>query len=203
MKTLDIGCNAALEKQLNFIIEVDKVKQIMRKSRLFDNSRYENDAEHSWTIALMACLLRDYADFEVDLEKLLIMLLIHDIVEVDAGDTFLYAAERANVHQAEAQAAQRIFGLLEDSQRDYFIGLWEEFELKETNEAKFAGVFDRLEPLLQNYLTEGFTWKKYGISYEMVVEKNKALAEASTEIWNFVLAMLEKAVQKNYLRREI
>jgi putative hydrolase of HD superfamily len=202
MNVTDIDHNQQLIKQLNFIIEIDKVKNIMRQSKLFDGSRFENDAEHSWTICIMAVLLKEYANFPVDIEKVIIMLLIHDIVEVDTGDTFLYAKERNEAEKNEKIAAQRIFGLLDDGQKEYFTGLWKEFEEKETNEAKFASVFDRLEPLIQNYLLEGYTWKKYNVTYDMVIKKIKHIEEGSKEIWEFVLRLLEKAVEKGYLKKE-
>ncbi|HOS30804.1 MAG TPA: HD domain-containing protein [Treponemataceae bacterium] len=202
MNTLDFTKNTRLQTQLNFIIEIDKVKNIYRKSLLFDKSRFANDAEHSWTIAIMAILLREYANFSIDIEKVVLMLLIHDIVEIDAGDTFLYAADRKDAHIKEEKAADRIFGILEQDQKERYISLWKEFEDKKTNEAKFAVVFDRLEPLLQNYITEGFTWKKNGVTYDMVYEVNKHIAEGSKEIWDFILAMLDSAVEKGYLPRK-
>jgi len=197
----DINFNDKLEKQLRFLIEIDKVKQIIRKSKLFDGSRFENDAEHSWTVCVMAVMLLEYADFEVDIKKVLIMLLIHDIVEIDAGDTFLYSENRDSVHNDEEKAARRIFGMLDDEQKTFFMDIWNEFEDAKTREAKFAGVFDRLEPLLQNYILEGFTWKKYGITYDMIIEKNRKIRDASAEIWEFVLRMLDDAVEKGYLER--
>ena len=190
--------NSRLERQLDFLVEIDKVKNILRKSRLFDASRFENDAEHSWTISLMAILLKEYADFEVNIEKVLVMLLIHDIVEIDAGDTFLYAEARESAHIEEEKAARRIFGMLDADQRDYFVEVWHEFEARQSNEARFAAVFDRLEPLLQNFLNEGFTWKKNNISCAMVIEKNRQIAEGSPRIWDFVQKLLRIAVQRGY-----
>ena len=199
--TIDLGINQKLEKQLRFIIEIDKVKDIIRKSKLFNGSRFENDAEHSWTISIMALLLKEYADFPVDISKVITMLLIHDIVEIDSGDTFLYSEKRGQVHNNEQKAAERIFGLLDEDQRNYFMILWNEFEERKTNEAKFAAIFDRLEPLLQNYICEGYTWKKHSIKYHMIIEKNKHIQDASGEIWEFVLKLLDKAVEKGYLER--
>ena len=199
MNCIDIGFNERLEKQLQFIVEIDKVKAILRKSKLFDGSRFENDAEHSWTICMMALLLREYADFPVDLERVMYMLLIHDIVEIDAGDTFFYSDARNDTYTSEKKAAERIFGLLDEDQRTYLLDIWEEFEERKTNEAKFAAVFDRLEPLLQNYIYEGYTWKKFNIKYGMIIEKNRHIRDASEEIWDFVQRLLEKAVEKGYL----
>jgi putative hydrolase of HD superfamily len=202
MNSIDVNFDQRLEKQLNFIVEIDKVKKIFRQSQLFNENRFENDAEHSWTISIMALLLQEYADFSVDIGKTVSMLLIHDIVEIDAGDTFLYSKERNDAHNNEVKAAERIFGLLENDQKEYFINLWNEFEEQETNEAKFAAIFDRLEPLLQNYINEGGTWRKYNVSYEMVIEKKGHIKEASEKIWEFVLKLLDKAVEKGYLRKE-
>jgi len=199
MSTFDLGFNKSLENQLKFIQEIDKVKSIFRQSKIFDGSRFENDAEHSWTIAVMAVLLQDHLAIKVDLSKVLIMLLIHDIVEIDAGDTFLYSEARKDAPAKELEAAKRIFGLLEEPQKSYFLNLWMEFEARQSPEAKYAAVFDRLEPLLQNYINEGYTWKKHKIRYEQVYEKNKAIAEMAPDIWNFVLHILSLALEKGYL----
>jgi len=201
MNITDIEYNKRLERQLNFIIEIDKVKNIMRKSKLFDGNRFENDAEHSWTVCIMALLLQEFSNFSVNIEKVITMLLIHDIVEIDAGDTFLYSAERKNACNKEKKAAERIFGLLEDEQKDYFLKIWQEFEDKETNDAKFATIFDRLEPLIQNYMTEGYTWKKHNITYDMIIKNNKHIENGSKEIWQFVLKLLDKSVEKGYLTK--
>ena len=198
---ITINPNNRLEKQLNFIIEVDKVKGILRKTKLFHEDRFENDAEHSWSVCMMALLLKEYSNFSVDIEKVIEMLLIHDIIEIDAGDTFLYAANREDAKNSEKEAAQRIFGLLEKDQKEYFINLWEEFEAKETNEAKFASAFDRLEPLMQNFISEGYTWKKHNITYDMVIKNNQHIKNGASEIWEFVLNLLEIAVEKGYLTK--
>ena len=201
MNFIDINYNEKLEKQLDFIVEVDKIKDIVRKSKLFNGSRFENDAEHSWTICVMALLLEEYSNFSVNIERVFSMLLIHDIVEIDAGDTFLYSSERKDAYNKEEMAAERIFGKLEKIQKEYFIKLWKEFEIKETNDAKFATVFDRLEPLIQNYLTEGYTWKTNNITYNMIIENNQHIEKGSKEIWKFVLKLLDKALEKGYLNK--
>jgi len=199
MNIIDFDKNTRLVNQLNFMIEIDKVKNIFRKSMLFNTNRFENDAEHSWTISIMCILLKEYANFDVNIEKVISMLLIHDIVEIDAGDTFLYSSKRNDAHINEEEAAQRIFGLLELDQKEYFLNLWKEFEDRKTNESKFASVFDRLEPLVQNYISEGFTWKKHNITYEMIIKNNIHIKDGSEEIWNFVLVLLQNAVDKGYL----
>lgn len=199
METIEIGLNNKLENQLNFIVEIDKVKNISRQAKIFDGSRFENDAEHSWTICIMALLLKEYSNFSINIQRVIEMLLIHDIVEIDTGDTFFFSPERDTIMKNEKKAAERIFGLLEKDQKYYFINLWNEFEEKETNEAKFASVFDRLEPIMSNYFNEGYTWKKYNITYNMVIEKTKYIENGSKEIWEFVLKLLDKAVEKGYL----
>lgn len=190
---------ARIRNQLEFIFEVDKIKNILRKSKLFDASRYENDAEHSWTICLMAFLFQEYANFSIDIERVLLMLLIHDVVEIDAGDTFLYSKERATANEKEEVAAKRIFGLLPEDQSQHLLAVWKEFEERKTNEAKFAAVFDRFEPVLQNYKTEGSTWKKNSITRSMILEKNRHIQEGSSELWEFFVHLLDESVDKGYL----
>lgn len=187
------------QKQLDFIFEIDKVKNILRKTKLFDGCRFENDAEHSWTICLMAILFKEYSNKEIDLQKVITMLLIHDIVEIDAGDVLLYSAKRDGILDAEEKAAQRIFGILEDDQKSYFYNLWREFEEKKTPEAQFASVFDRIEPILQNYKNEGFAWKQHNIKKHQVIERNIHIRHGSEEIWNFILKLLDVCVEKGYL----
>lgn len=188
-----------IQQYLDFIVEIDKVKNIFRKSKLFDGGRFENDAEHSWTVAIMAALFQEFSGEPVQLEKVLVMLLIHDIVEIDAGDTYLYAPERADAAVRERAAAQRIFGMLDDGHKDYFIGLWEEFESRETPEAKYAAVFDRLEPIYQNYLTGGATWRQNGVRKEQVLGMSRHIADYSPKIWEFIEYLLDDAVRKGFL----
>ncbi len=188
-----------LRGQLDFIYESDKVKQIIRKTKLFDGSRFENDAEHSWSACLMAGLLREYAEPGLDIARAQAMLLVHDLVEIDAGDTLHYAKQAADVSEKEERAAKRIFGLLPADQADGYYALWSEFEKRETKEAKFAAVLDRLEPILQNYRTECFTWREHGITKAMVIEKNRHIAEGSPEIWAFVLSILSECEEKGWL----
>lgn len=187
------------QKQLDFIFEVDKVKNILRKTKLFDGNRFENDAEHSWTICLMAILFKEYSNKDIDLQKVILMLLIHDIVEIDAGDVLLYSTQRDGILDAEEKAAQRIFGMLDDDQKSYFYNLWREFEEKKTPEAQFASVFDRIEPILQNYKNEGFAWKQHKVKKHQVIEKNMHIRNGSEEIWNFILKLLDICVEKGYL----
>lgn len=185
--------------QLGFIVEIDKLKNILRHSKLFDGSRRENDVEHSWTICMMALVFQKYSNQQINLERVLVMLLIHDIIEIDSGDTFLYSPDREDVKTKELEAAKRLFGLLDEENKTYFISIWEEFEKRETPESKFASVFDRLEPFIQNYLNKGETWKIHNINKQQVIAKNKHIEEGSTEIWKFVLFLIDECVQKGYL----
>ncbi len=182
-----------LRKQLEFIIEVDKVKSIFRRTRNFDSKRYENDAEHAWHMSLMAVVLSEYANEKVDLLRVVKMALIHDLVEIDVGDTFLYAADRNNKAAEERACAQRVFGLLPEEQRDEFLALWEEFEAKETAEARFAGAIDRLEPLMQNWMDAGHAWKKHGVSSNRVMDANRKIELGSTVLWERARVMIEEA----------
>ena len=200
MTTLD----NRIRSQIEFILEIDKLKQIYRQSRITDGSREENDAEHSWHLALMAILLSEYAnDPRIDVLKVIKMVLIHDIVEIDAGDTFVYDLDmNENKCDREQKAAKRIFGLLPIDQEIEFQGLWEEFEAKITSEAKFAAALDRMQPLLLNYMTEGHTWKKFGIRYNQVIQKNKQVSEGSQFLWEYFTKLLEDCLIKGYISDE-
>lgn len=149
-----------LTQQISFILEIDQLKQIYRQNLILDGSRRENDAEHSWHLAMMAVVLQEYASEPVDLSRVLQMVLLHDIVEIDAGDTFCYDVQAGlDKHEREQKAAKRIFGLLPSDQGEELKNLWLEFEAGESPEARFAAVLDRLQPFLNNYHTEGGTWR--------------------------------------------
>lgn len=186
-----------LIQQFEFIKEIDKVKSIYRKSKTFSGEKYENDAEHSWHICMMAMVLAPYANEPIDIFKVIKMLLIHDIVEIDVGDTFLYANHRDEVFEKEKQAAERIFGLLPETQKEEFFSLWLEFEEKKTAEAKFAGSIDRLQPMLANFLNDGVTWKENGVKYDQVYHKNKVIDEGSHTLWDYAENILIQAKNKN------
>jgi len=191
-----------LLQQINFIKEIDKVKYIQRKTKLFDSDRNENDAEHSWHLAMMTIVLAEHADAPIDVLKVLKMVLIHDIVEIDAGDTFIYdtAKNHSNTDE-ERLAANRIFGMLPKEQADEFIAVWEEFESGETNEAKFARSMDRLEPLLQNTSNKGGTWAEFGVDYAKVYEKKKAIKAGSSTIWEYAENLINESVEKGILKK--
>lgn len=186
-----------LIQQFEFIKEIDKVKSIYRKSKTFSGEKYENDAGHSWHICMMALVLAPHSNEPIDVFKVIKMLLIHDIVEIDVGDTFLYANHRDEVFEKEKQAAERIFGLLPETQKEEFFALWLEFEEKKTAEAKFAGSLDRLQPMLANFLNDGITWKENDVKYEQVYEKNKVIDEGSHALWDYAENILMQAKNKN------
>lgn len=190
-----------LKQQIEFVEELDKLKSIIRRTRLLDNSRYENDAEHSWHIAMMAIVLAEHAnDANIDILKVIKMLLIHDIPEIDAGDAFLYDENSREANRKnEQQAAARIFGLLPEDTAREFLELWEEFEKKETPEARFAGALDRLEPLLQNYKTCGYAWKKHGITRSQVMKMNAGIERGSEILWELAKRLIDESVEKGYL----
>lgn len=192
-----------LKKQLEFIIEVDKLKQIYRQTLLMDGSRNENDAEHSWHLALMAMVLQEYSPKkDLDITKVLKMLLIHDLVEIYAGDTFCYD-EKANwnKNQRELEAAERLFNILPPDQSQEFRDLWDEFEKRETPEALFAASLDRIQPLICNYLTGGHTWVKYGVKSHKVLERNLLVKEGAPELWKLVEEIVEDSIRMGILER--
>lgn len=192
-----------LSKQIDFIIEIDKLKYIQRKTRLFNSDRNENDAEHSWHLAVMALILSQHSNTSIDLLKVLKMVLIHDIVEIDAGDTFLYDTIKNHVNtDQEKVAAERIFGMLPKKQADELIAVWEEFEAGETPEAKFAKSMDRLEPLLQNISNQGGTWKEFGVPYSKVYEKKQVIKHGSVAIWKYAEKLIDDSVEQGLLKKE-
>jgi putative hydrolase of HD superfamily len=198
--------SGTLPLSLAFLREVDKLKSIVRRTRVtFDPERCENDAEHSWHLALMAVVLvRHAADPKVDLLRVLRMILIHDLVEIDAGDTFLYDdAHAATQEQRERSAADRIFGLLAEPQRTELRSAWEEFERRETPEARFARALDRAQPMLQNLYTEGASWRAHNIAVSDVRKRNGPLVrDGAPELWAIIDPMLDDAVAKGWLRGE-
>ena len=190
-------------QQLHFIIEVDKLKQIYRQTFLSDGSRRENSAEHSWHLALMALLLEEYAaEQPIDICKVVRMVLIHDLVEIDAGDTFCYDKE-ANQDKSlrEKRAARRIFGLLPKDQAEAFDGLWREFETGETIEARFARALDRVQPVVHNYLTHGAAWQAHGVASQQVCERNQHIEQGSTKLWRYIRGLIDDAIAQGYLEK--
>lgn len=191
-----------LLKQIDFIKEIDKVKYIQRKTKLFNSDRNENDAEHSWHLAIMAMVLAEHSNEKIDLLKVIKMLLIHDIVEIDAGDTFIYDSIKNHRNtEEELKAAKRIFGILPDNQAEELTQLWFEFEKCESVEAKFAKSMDRFEPLLQNTSNGGGTWKEFDVDYDKVFEKKKEINNGSNSIWSYSEKLINESVEKGILKK--
>lgn len=185
-----------LEQQIRFIIEVDKVKNIFRQTYLADGQRKENDAEHSWHLALSAVLLKEHMKEDVDLTKVMIMVLIHDLVEIDAGDTYAYDEKGAQTkREREVKAADRIFGLLPEDQGQYFRELWEEFEAYETPEAKFAHLLDNFQPLLLNDASGGRSWKEHGVHRSQPMKRNERIPDTSETVWEKMQEIFDKHVK--------
>ncbi len=191
-----------LHKQIAFIHEVDKIKFILRRTRLFNSDRRENDAEHSWHLALMAMVLEEHANEPVNILRVIKMVLIHDIVEIDAGDVFFYDKTQSHDNRPEEyEAAKRIFGLLPEDQAKELIALWEEFEEQKSFDAKFARVLDRLEPLLQNASNQGGTWMEHDVRFDEVLASKLVMKEAATPLWHYVNEVLEESVERGILKR--
>ena len=190
------------KKQLNFLIEIDQVKNILRMTSIADGSRRENDAEHSWSLAMMAVLFAEYVDDQIDLLKVIKMVLIHDLVEIHAGDTFCFDEAGMQDKEAREQAsADKIFGLLEHDQGQELRQLWEEFESCETLEAEYAAMLDRLQPLIMNYINEGGTWAQHQISVEQVYKRNQITLEKGPQVFkDFIHEVIEECVAKGYIK---
>lgn len=194
-----------LEKQIAFLREVDQLKHVMRQTVLVNLDRKENTAEHSWHIVLAVMTLAEYADEPIDLLHVVKMLLIHDIVEIDAGDTFAFdEVGYEDKFEREHQAAQRIFGILPDDQRDDLMALWHEFEVIETADSKFANAIDRLLPFLHNIWTDGQgSWKEHAPKYEQVYERNvRGVGVISAELWTYTQKLMNHAVEQGWLEKE-
>jgi len=190
-----------LSQQLSFILEIDKLKSILRQTPVTGpQHRQENDAEHSWHIAIMASLLCEYAASPVDVARVTHMLLVHDIVEIDAGDTFAYdTAAYADKAERESRAADRLFSLLPDDQAANFRALWDEFEAGATAESRFANALDRLQPLLLNFHTGGGSWSRHRVSRAQVLKRMEPVRTGTPELWPTVLAVVEEAFTRQWL----
>jgi len=180
-----------LRRQIAFLLEADKLKGVLRRSYLIHGERRENSGEHSWHAALLTMILAEYSNRSIDVSKVIRMMLVHDLVEIDAGDTFIYD-EAGNADKAvrERAAAERIFGLLPDDQRDQVRQLWEEFESQRTAEAKFANAMDRLMPVLHNYFTDGRSWREHNVTQERALAKNRKIADGASELWDLAQSLI-------------
>ena len=195
-----VQTSANLQKQLTFIRELDKLKQVMRQNHLLDASRTENSAEHSWHAALAAFILRECAKQPVDICKVGKMLLIHDVIEIQAGDTYIYdpLAEEGQ-YERELTAAEDLFGLLPSKQKRELMDLWLEFEERQTADARFAKAIDRFMPMLANYESQGLSWQENGVTSQRIHEICSLIEEGSTILWEFAEGMIASALEKGYL----
>ena len=191
------------QKQLAFILEADKEKNILRQTHLSGYTRQENDAEHAWHMAMMIYLLKEYANEDFDVAKAMMMALIHDIVEIDAGDTYAYDAEGLSTQkERESKAADRIFGLLPNGQKEELRALFEEFEEGKTPEARFAKTMDNLQPILLNDCNDGADWRAHGVNKTQVMNRQKTSQFGSQEIWEFTKDLIEKNVKKGNIKND-
>ncbi|WP_394177023.1 HD domain-containing protein [Thalassotalea litorea] len=189
-----------IEKILNFIVEIEKLKNVYRKTRPVGLDRYENSAEHSWHVCLCALMLKDYSNDDINIDRVIKMLLIHDLGEIDCGDTIVYAAESADLKENEAIGVKRILKMLPDQQFKEYLALWHEFEAGESADSKFAKAIDRVPPLLHNLHDEGHSWKKHNVTKEQVFSVNSRIGEGSEELWGVIKRKLEEAVSSGTLK---
>lgn len=185
-----------LKQQMNFILEIDKSKQINRQTYIADGSRKENDAEHSWHLAIMAFLMAEHANEKVDVARVMEMVLIHDLVEIDAGDTYAYDTKGYETKRArEEECADRVFGLLPEDQKEFIRNLWEEFESGETPEAKFANSLDKIQPVLLNDASNGKSWVEHEVHRPMILKRNEHTAEGSEKMWDYCKQIIDKNIE--------
>ncbi len=189
------------QKQVDFILEIDKEKNILRQTHLTGHGRQEDDADHAWHLAIMTWLLSEYSNTEIDVAKTMLMVLIHDIVEIDAGDTYAYDAEAKKTEaERETKAAERLFGLLPEEQGAKLRRLWEEFEAYESPEARFAHTMDNFQPMLLNHSNEGGDWRSHGVARSQVEDRNRKTNTGSEEIWEYMKRIIAQNVADGNLR---
>lgn len=192
-----------LLEQMNFIMEVDKLKTITRQNYITAGVRKETDAEHSWHLALMAYLLSEHANNEIDVLKTMAMLLIHDIVEIDAGDTYAFdKAGNVDKEEREKKAADRLFHILPSDQAEKLLGLWEEFEECKSSEAKFANALDKIQPVLLHKLSDGKSWREHNVTLSQIYKRNEKTMEGSMSLWEYVKTILDEHVTKHNIINE-
>lgn len=196
-------CKERMKKQFDFLKEIDKEKMIGRQTYISDASRKENDAEHAWHAALMAVLLSEYSNEKIDVLKTVAMILVHDIVEIDAGDTYAYDEEgKKTQRQREELAADRIYGMLPKDQGEKLRELWEEFEEAETPEAKFARAMDHIQPMMLNAATDGKSWREHGVGLQQILKRNANTEEGSEQLWKYAKEnWIDANVRKGNIRR--
>ncbi len=194
--------NKRIKQQLDFALEIDKVKNIYRQTHLSNNGRNENDAEHSWHMAIMAYLLREYANEEIDITRVMLMCLIHDIVEIDAGDTYAYDSEGLQTQTAREEAAkQRIFSMLPEEQAAEFIALFDEFNAYETAESKYAHAMDNVQPLILNNSNGGSDWKEHQVSVEKVYQRHSKTRLGSEKLFEVTDSIIRENVEKGNIKK--
>ena len=190
-----------IKKQIEFIITIDEMKNVLRRNLVADGSRRENDAEHSWHLAVMAMILEEYSADKVDVSRVLKIALVHDLVEVYAGDTFAYDVKgNEDKLDREIMAAEKLFGMLKDGQGDEIRALWDEFEAKETPESKYANAIDRLQPLILNYLTNGHTWKLGDVHAPQILQRMDIIRTATPELWHIVEGIISTSIETGLLK---
>ena len=192
-----------LRQQLAFLMEIDKQKEIIRQTYLADGSRKETDAEHAWHLAMMCMILSEYANEKIDVPKTIMMVLTHDLVEIDAGDTYAYdQTGNQTKKERELKAADRIYGLLPEDQRKYLRALWDEFEAMETPEAKFANMLDKIQPVGLNDQSKGKSWVEHNVCKRQIMERNSNTHEGSELLWDYIKKLIEKNVEAGFIRGE-
>ena len=193
--------NEKIHNQIKFAITIDEMKNIFRRNLLADGSRRENDAEHSWHLAMLAMILEEYSAEKVDIERVLKIALIHDLIEVYAGDTFAYDAKgNEDKHEREIQAAEKLFGMLDPVQGGELRELWDEFEAMETAESNYANAIDRIQPLILNYLTDGHTWKMGDVTSDKIYKRMDIIRTATPELWHIVEGIINTSIKAGILK---
>lgn len=188
-----------IQNQIKFAITIDEMKNIFRRNLLADGSRRENDAEHSWHLAMLAMILEEYSAEKIDIERVLKIALVHDLIEVYAGDTFAYDAKgNEDKHEREVQAADKLFGMLDPVQGAEIRALWDEFEAMETAESRYANAIDRIQPLILNYLTDGHTWKM-GVTSAQIYKRMDIIRTATPELWHIVEGIINTSIEAGIL----
>ena len=190
-----------LKRQIEFLLETDKMKTVGRQTYIANATRKENDAEHSWSLALMCMLFSEYANEKIDVGHTMEMVLVHDLVEIDAGDTYAYDSDgNQTKRERELAAADRIFHILPDEQAEHIQSLWDEIEAGETPEAKFANALDKVQPLLLNHTTGGISWKEHDVRAEQVISRNAKTPAGSKVLWDYCMELIKENVEKGNLK---
>lgn len=192
-----------IEKALNFIIEIEKLKNVLRKTMPVGLERFENSAEHSWHVCMSALMLKNYANEAINIDRVIKMLLIHDLGEIDAGDTIIYSSETAEFKSEEAAGVARLFAMLPEEMSAELLALWHEFEAGETSDARYAKAIDRVPPLLHNLHGNGHSWRAHDISQEKILSLNSRIGLGSTELWQVIRTQLEEAFAQGILKKDI